>query len=75
MFRFLKSDRKLLAETGKRGLLPSGNYPKSKSIFQNLKFYKVLRIHIYVRNLGFFEPLSTQISAASEALPRPGEYR
>jgi hypothetical protein len=42
MFRFLKSDRKFLAETAKRSLAAGQTYPKSKSIFQNLKFQQSL---------------------------------
>ena len=56
MFGFLKSDRKLLGETVKQGLKPEGGYPKTKSIFQNLKFRaNPLPVHIYERKVKFFE--------------------
>jgi hypothetical protein len=55
MSGFLYSGPEYLGETANRGQEDGRIYPKNKSIFQNLKFHKLLPVHIYVRQVEFFE--------------------
>jgi len=57
---FSSRTRKYRGETLKDPGWHRGPYPKNKSNFQNLKFRKVLRVHIYVRSLGFFEQIQAK---------------
>jgi len=54
MFAFLKSDRKLLGETVNYGLEPGLDYPKTKSISQNLKFQQTLRQFTFMNGKSAF---------------------